>query len=356
MTLRVGFAGTPAFAAGALAAIADAGFTIPLVLTRPDKPKGRGLQVEASEVKQEAAPARDFRCSSRRRCRSPTPPPGRWRQPLDVLVVAAYGLILPRHVLDWPRHGCLNIHASRLPRWRGAAPIQRAIEAGDRATGITHHADGRGPGHRADRRRPRRRRSRRAKPQGRCTTSSRGSARRAIVDVLGRLAPRSRPRVDARSPRRARATRRRSAARRADRLGRDADAIDRQVRALRSGARARSPRWTARCSRSGAPSRSTARRASRREPSCPHADALVVACGRGALRVHRAAAGRGQAHGCACLRRRAIACARVAIRLRPRRDRSPRRRRAQSRRAADVRRPHGARCRMRIESAVHARI
>jgi methionyl-tRNA formyltransferase len=136
MTLRVGFAGTPAFAARALVAIAEAGFTIPLVLTRPDKPKGRGLKVEASEVKQEAA-----------RRGIPVLQPATWKvaepgaaalaQPLDVLVVAAYGLILPRHVVAWPRHGSLNIHGSRLPRWRGAAPIQRAIEAGDRATGVT---------------------------------------------------------------------------------------------------------------------------------------------------------------------------------------------------------------------------
>ena len=135
MTLRVGFAGTPAFAAIALAAIAAAGFTIPLVLTRPDKPKGRGLNVGVSDVKREAA-----------RRAIPVFQPGALKsdavagllaQPLDVLVVAAYGLILPQRVLVWPRHGCLNIHASRLPRWRGAAPIQRAIEAGDRETGVT---------------------------------------------------------------------------------------------------------------------------------------------------------------------------------------------------------------------------
>lgn len=136
MTLRVGFAGTPSFASTALAAIAEAGFTIPLVITRPDKPKGRGLQVEASRVKQEAL----------RRGLAVLQPPslrpaGASRDlldhPLDVLVVAAYGLILPQRVLDGPRHGCLNIHGSRLPRWRGAAPIQRAIEAGDSASGIT---------------------------------------------------------------------------------------------------------------------------------------------------------------------------------------------------------------------------
>ena len=134
--LRVGFAGTPRFAAAALEAIARAGFTIPLCLTRPDRPKGRGLKVEPSPVRALAGslgipvlqPA------------SLKLPDGRAEAlavPLDVLVVAAYGLILPEPILRWPRHGCLNIHASRLPRWRGAAPIARAIEAGDRSTGIT---------------------------------------------------------------------------------------------------------------------------------------------------------------------------------------------------------------------------
>jgi methionyl-tRNA formyltransferase len=136
MTLRVGLAGTPAFAAGALAAIAEAGFTIPLVLTRTDRPKGRGLHVEASEVKREAA-RRGIPVLQPATLKVAEAIVSLLAQPLDVLVVAAYGLILPRHVLVWPRHGCLNIHASRLPRWRGAAPIQRAIEAGDRATGVT---------------------------------------------------------------------------------------------------------------------------------------------------------------------------------------------------------------------------
>ena len=136
MTVRVGFAGTPPFAASALAAIADAGFTIPLVLTRPDKPKGRGLKIEASAVAQEAA-RRGIPVLAPSTLRSGEATAGALANPLDVLVVAAYGLILPQHVLAWPRHGCLNIHASRLPRWRGAAPIQRAIEAGDATTGVT---------------------------------------------------------------------------------------------------------------------------------------------------------------------------------------------------------------------------
>ncbi|MDH5287407.1 MAG: methionyl-tRNA formyltransferase [Betaproteobacteria bacterium] len=133
--MRVGFAGTPAFAVTALAAIADAGFTIPLVLTRPDKPKGRGLKIEPSPVSEEAR----RRGLPVLRPASLKTPEGRSQAlavPLDVLVVAAYGLILPPEVLAWPRHGCLNIHASKLPRWRGAAPIQRAILAGDAATGV----------------------------------------------------------------------------------------------------------------------------------------------------------------------------------------------------------------------------
>ena len=134
--LRVGFAGTPPFAARALEAIARAGFTIPVVLTRPDRPKGRGLKLEPSAVK---ALALDLGLPVRQpeTLKTPEARASVVAVPLDVLVVAAYGLILPQAILDWPRHGGLNIHASRLPRWRGAAPIARAIEAGDLATGIS---------------------------------------------------------------------------------------------------------------------------------------------------------------------------------------------------------------------------
>ena len=142
--LRVAFAGTPAFAATALAALRAAGHAVPLVLTQPDRPAGRGLRLHASAVKQLAQQdglpvaqpqglkldgrfAADAQ-SAREALRAARP---------DVIVVAAYGLILPRWVLELPRMGCLNIHASLLPRWRGAAPIQRAIEAGDAQTGIT---------------------------------------------------------------------------------------------------------------------------------------------------------------------------------------------------------------------------
>jgi methionyl-tRNA formyltransferase len=136
MTLQVGFAGTPEFAQRALEAIAGAGFTIPLVLTRPDKPKGRGLALAASPVKVWAA-ARGLPVVQPSTLKTVEGRDAVRACPLDVLVVAAYGLILPPAVLAWPRFGCLNIHASLLPRWRGAAPIQRAIEAGDACTGVT---------------------------------------------------------------------------------------------------------------------------------------------------------------------------------------------------------------------------
>jgi methionyl-tRNA formyltransferase len=135
-TLRVGFAGTPGFAATALAALADAGFTIPLVLTRPDRPKGRGLALAPSPVKVLAL-ARAIPVQQPPTLKSPEARAAALAVPLDVLVVAAYGLILPQAVLAWPRAGCINIHASLLPRWRGAAPIARAVEAGDPVSGVT---------------------------------------------------------------------------------------------------------------------------------------------------------------------------------------------------------------------------
>jgi methionyl-tRNA formyltransferase len=134
--MRVGFAGTPEFAARVMTAIADAGHTIPLCLTQPDRPKGRGLRRIASPVKavaeRRAIPVVQPVTLKTAEARSPL-----LAVPLDVLVVAAYGLLLPQSVLDWPRYGCLNVHASLLPRWRGAAPIERAIEAGDTKTGIS---------------------------------------------------------------------------------------------------------------------------------------------------------------------------------------------------------------------------
>ena len=132
----MGFAGTPAFAARALAAIHQHDITIPVVLTRPDRPYGRGLALASSPVKRYAS-EQGLRVEAPVRLKDEAVATALRDIPLDVLVVAAYGLILPQSVLDWPRYGCLNIHASLLPRWRGAAPIARAIEAGDATSGIT---------------------------------------------------------------------------------------------------------------------------------------------------------------------------------------------------------------------------
>jgi methionyl-tRNA formyltransferase len=134
--MRVGFAGTPAFAATILAALLDARFEVALVLTQPDRPRGRGLAHEASPVKRLAL-ANGIAVQQPATLRSAAAQQGLQGVPLDVLVVAAYGLILPGAVLGWPRHGGLNVHASLLPRWRGGAPVQRALLAGDRTTGIT---------------------------------------------------------------------------------------------------------------------------------------------------------------------------------------------------------------------------
>ena len=134
--MKVIFAGTPDFAAAALKAIAAAGFEIPLVLTQPDRPKGRGMQLAPSPVKQ-AALELGLRVAQPEKLRNNVESLQMLKEvDADVMVVAAYGLILPQDVLDTPKHGCLNIHASLLPRWRGAAPIQRAIEAGDAETGV----------------------------------------------------------------------------------------------------------------------------------------------------------------------------------------------------------------------------
>lgn len=142
--MRVVFAGTPQFARIALDAIRAAGHDVPLVLTQPDRPSGRGLKLTPSPVKQAALDA-GIPVQQPRSLRLDGKYPDdaqQARQALldarpDVMVVAAYGLILPHWALVLPSAGCLNIHASLLPRWRGAAPIQRAIEAGDTETGIT---------------------------------------------------------------------------------------------------------------------------------------------------------------------------------------------------------------------------
>ncbi|MEZ0317374.1 MAG: methionyl-tRNA formyltransferase, partial [Methylophilaceae bacterium] len=135
-SLRIIFAGTPEFAVPALAALIAAGHKVTLVLTQPDRPAGRGMKLKPSPVKvlaiqhqievfqpetlkDEAAQAKIASANA------------------DVMIVAAYGLIIPTIVLNMPRLGCFNIHASLLPRWRGAAPIQRSILAGDKETGVT---------------------------------------------------------------------------------------------------------------------------------------------------------------------------------------------------------------------------
>jgi methionyl-tRNA formyltransferase len=134
--LRVGFAGTPPFAATALAAILDAGFLVVQVLTRPDRPRGRGLKLLPSAVKSLAL-ERGLALFQPTTLNDQAARAELAGAALDVLVVAAYGLILPQPVLETPRHGCINVHASLLPRWRGAAPIQRALLAGDAQTGIS---------------------------------------------------------------------------------------------------------------------------------------------------------------------------------------------------------------------------
>jgi methionyl-tRNA formyltransferase len=143
--MKVVFAGTPEFAAVALRALIDAGFAIPLVLTQPDRPAGRGMQLQASAVKQvavahgiEVLQPLSLRMDARDPQRAEEAKAAHARllaTDYDVMVVAAYGLILPRSTLDI--RPCINIHGSLLPRWRGAAPIHRAIESGDLETGVT---------------------------------------------------------------------------------------------------------------------------------------------------------------------------------------------------------------------------
>lgn len=133
--MKIIFAGTPQFAASALAALLKE-HQIVAVLTQPDRPAGRGMQMAASPVKQLALqhglPVLQPATLKTEEARKPIA-----ALDADMMVVAAYGLILPKAVLELPRYGCLNIHASLLPRWRGAAPIPRAIVAGDSETGIT---------------------------------------------------------------------------------------------------------------------------------------------------------------------------------------------------------------------------
>lgn len=133
--MRLIFAGTPEFAAQALGAIVDAGHEVALVLTQPDRPAGRGMSLQPSAVKQVAL-ARGLDVFQPSTLKDAEAQARIAAVGAEVMVVAAYGLILPQAVLDLPRYGCLNIHASLLPRWRGAAPIQRALLAGDGETGV----------------------------------------------------------------------------------------------------------------------------------------------------------------------------------------------------------------------------
>jgi len=134
--MRLAFAGTPAFAEFALRALLGAGHNVALVLTQPDRPAGRGLKPRASEVK-ELALAHGLPFAQPATLKSDQALATLQAARVQIMVVAAYGLILPPALLDLFRFGCINIHASLLPRWRGAAPIQRAILAGDTETGIS---------------------------------------------------------------------------------------------------------------------------------------------------------------------------------------------------------------------------
>ena len=141
--MKLAFAGTPEFARVALQRL-HAAHRVVLVLTQPDRPAGRGMRLQPSAVKAFAleqglalAQPRGLRLDGRYAADAAAARDALWAAEAELIVVAAYGLILPPWLLELPRHGCLNIHASLLPRWRGAAPIQRAIEAGDSTTGIT---------------------------------------------------------------------------------------------------------------------------------------------------------------------------------------------------------------------------
>ncbi len=142
--MKLIFAGTPEFAREALAALHAAGHEIALVMSQPDRPAGRGMKLQASPVKQFAlehgmpvAQPHSLKLDGKYPEEAASAKAQIEAVKADVMIVAAYGLILPQWTLSTPRLGCLNIHASLLPRWRGAAPIHRAIEAGDAETGIT---------------------------------------------------------------------------------------------------------------------------------------------------------------------------------------------------------------------------
>ncbi|HEY8354670.1 MAG TPA: methionyl-tRNA formyltransferase [Methylophilaceae bacterium] len=134
--MKIIFAGTPDFAVPALQALIDAGHQVSLVLTQPDRPSGRGMKLKPSPVKQ-CALANGIEVFQPETLKDADVQARIAAEQADVMIVAAYGLIIPTAVLEMPRYGCYNIHASLLPRWRGAAPIQRALLAGDSETGVT---------------------------------------------------------------------------------------------------------------------------------------------------------------------------------------------------------------------------
>jgi len=135
-SMRIVFAGTPEFAAQHLQALLEAGRAVVAVYTQPDRPAGRGQKLAPSPVKQLAV-QHGIPVYQPQTLREPAAQAELATLQADLMVVVAYGLILPQAVLDLPRLGCINSHASLLPRWRGAAPIQRAIEAGDDESGVT---------------------------------------------------------------------------------------------------------------------------------------------------------------------------------------------------------------------------
>lgn len=136
MSLKIVFAGTPDFAAVHLRALIDSEHDVIAVYSQPDRPAGRGKKLQPSPVKQVAL-EHDIAVYQPLNFKDPADVQQLKDLNADVMIVVAYGLLLPQPVLEAPKHGCLNVHASLLPRWRGAAPIQRCIEAGDKLTGIT---------------------------------------------------------------------------------------------------------------------------------------------------------------------------------------------------------------------------
>ena len=176
MALRVVFMGTPDFAVPTLTKIVEAGHDVVAVYTRPPQPAGRGMAEQPSPV-HEAARELGIPIVMPRTLKIPAAKRSSPTHRADVAVVVAYGLILPKPILDAPRHGCLNLHASALPRWRGAAPIERAIMAGDTRDGRHGDAHGGRARHRPDLPRRAHRRSAQTRPRANCATGWRRSAR-----------------------------------------------------------------------------------------------------------------------------------------------------------------------------------